>query len=148
MVFKQIGRLLLRVILFLVALILTVILAPLGILHFIFKHFWKRRFIGGLAVFGDLILAIAALIDRIANVLLQSLFNKTCIIEKGYRFGDKDDTISFVLGVNENKGTLTNFGIKLCALLSKFEKDHCKVTFNNKLIKYENVLYELLKDPE
>ena len=37
--------------------------------------------------------------------------------------GDKDDTISFVLGVNQNKGTLTNAGIKLCAFLSKLEKD-------------------------
>jgi len=43
----------------------------------------------------------------------------------GYEFGNKKDTISRVLGINEFDGTLTKSGDLLCRFLNLIEKDHC-----------------------
>ena len=68
---KQIGTVLLKFLLFLIAIFLVVLLSPWGIIEYIIKKIWKRRFIKGLGFIGDLILTMAISVDMIGNVILQ-----------------------------------------------------------------------------
>ena len=63
-------------------------------------------------------------LDRFGNREFRTLFNKVLILEKGYQFGNMDETISGVLGKNERDKTLTKTGLKLVWILDKLDKGH------------------------
>lgn len=65
-------------------------------------------------------------IDRFANREFRASWNKYLRTENGYPFGNEKETISSALGKNERMGTLTKTGRRLCWLLDKLDKDHCK----------------------
>lgn len=66
-------------------------------------------------------------LDRFGNREYRTLFNRILIKkESEYRFGDIRETISSVLGKNQEKGTLTRTGKILAFILNTLEKDHCK----------------------
>ena len=64
----------------------------------------------------------AITIDKLANREFRSLWNKTLITEKGYPFGNIEETISAVLGHNIQRKTLTKTGKVLVFILTK---KHC-----------------------
>jgi hypothetical protein len=68
--------------------------------------------------------SIALSIDQLGNVICQHLFNLTLIKKDGYKFGDMDQTISYVLGRNWVDGTLTQTGALLSRILNRLDKDH------------------------
>lgn len=71
------------------------------------------------------ILTIAISIDQLGNVMLGPLFNKLMIKKcSKYLFGDEDDTISYVLGVNKLHGNLTFIGKSLAWLLDTIDENH------------------------
>ena len=105
------------ILLFIIALILTVLLCPIGVLYSIFKMI--------LVFFARLLFLVAIGIDKIGNVVCADLFNDTLIKQDSkYKFGDVKDTISKVLGVNKRDDTLTKLGIFLANVLNWIEKDH------------------------
>jgi hypothetical protein len=63
-------------------------------------------------------------LDKFGNREFRTLFNKTLINNKGYRFGNINETISSVLGKNQLTGTLTCLGKVLVWILDKIENDH------------------------
>ena len=63
-------------------------------------------------------------LDKFGNREFRTLFNKTLINDKGYRFGNINETISSVLGKNQVTNTLTRCGKALVWLLDKFDKNH------------------------
>jgi len=63
-------------------------------------------------------------IDALGNVIGQHTFNKVLIESNGYKFGDRRDTISYVLGKNVKTNTLTTFGKLIGSTLNKLDKDH------------------------
>jgi len=63
-------------------------------------------------------------LDKFGNREFRTLFNKTLINDKGYKFGNINETISSVLGKNQLTGTLTNIGKILVWILDKIENDH------------------------
>jgi len=63
-------------------------------------------------------------LDKFVNREFRTLFNKTLINNKGYRFGNINETISSVLGKNQLTGTLTSLGKALVWILDKIENDH------------------------
>lgn len=63
-------------------------------------------------------------LDKFGNREFRTLFNKTLINDKGYRFGNINETISSVLGKNQLTGTLTYIGKILVWILDKIENDH------------------------
>lgn len=65
-------------------------------------------------------------IDIFGNRAFRSLWNSTLINKKGYRFGAWGETISSVLGKNQETNTLTRTGKTLAGLLDWLDKDHCK----------------------
>ena len=130
---KQLKKLLISLVLFLVAVILSVVLMPVWIIytlwmiiHRIFipdKHSSIEKAIWYLA---NTIRSVAVGIDQIWNVIGRDLFNKILITEKWYKFWNVQETISSVLWHNEKDRTLTKLGWWLVGVLDKIEKDHCK----------------------
>ena len=72
-------------------------------------------------------------IDVFANVEAQELFNDTLIKKGGYKFGNRQETISSVMGKNQRTNTLTKAGKTLRIILDFIDKDHCKNSINDAL---------------
>ena len=97
---------------------MSVILFPLGWLYSLFTFKLSIRKLSGYFK------AIAISIDQLGNVVMANLMNDTLIKDNGHKFGDPDETISMVLGLNKREKSLTNMGIKIADILNKIEKDH------------------------
>lgn len=94
-------------ILFLVAYLLYL---PLSLMNFFLV--WSKGY------FRDSALTL----DRLANREFRTLWNKTLILNDGYKFGNIEETISGVLGKNIKIKKLSNTGkILVCVLSEK----HC-----------------------
>jgi hypothetical protein len=103
-------------ILLIIALILSVVLLPVGLIFQIIVTFFK-----GINTY---LFTIAKSIDQLGNVVCADLFNYTMIKKNGYKFGNEDVTISHVLGINKKINTLTFTGKSLSWLLNAIDKDH------------------------
>jgi hypothetical protein len=69
-------------------------------------------------------LNIAISLDQLGGTLGGPLFNKILRKKGGHKFGNPDETISFVLGENKTTGHLTKFGKYIADLLNKIDPDH------------------------
>ena len=78
-------------------------------------------------------LKIAISIDQLGNVVGSVPFNFLFIKRDGVKFGGEDDTISYILGRNYHRGTLTRFGSFMARLLNKLERDHLDKAIESKI---------------
>lgn len=106
--------------LLLVAIVLTILTCPIGFVYGLL-HSLFTRFLGGL---GEYCLQIAISIDQLGNVIMQHLLNVLFIKKDGYQFGNRDETISSVIGKNQEKNTLSGFGKFINAILNFIDKNH------------------------
>lgn len=97
---------------------MSTILFPLGWLYSLFTFKLSIRKLSGYFK------AIAISIDQLGNVVMANLMNDTLIKDDGHKFGDPDETISMVLGLNKKEKSLTNIGINIADILNKIEKNH------------------------
>ena len=67
---------------------------------------------------------IAIAVDQLGNVVMSNLLNDILIKDYGYKFGDEDETISKVLGVNKANNTLLKTGKIVSSILNKIDKNH------------------------
>ena len=72
----------------------------------------------------------AIFVDILGNIICGTFFNLVLIKDSTYRFGERPETVSKVLGINEMNGTLTDLGKRIVWILDKIEKDHCKNAIN------------------
>jgi hypothetical protein len=101
-------------ILLLVAILLSIILFPIG---FIISMFYPNR--------KKYLYNIALGIDQLGNIVCAKLFNLTLIYSPSiHKFGNEDETISGVIGKNKRANTLTVLGRLLDKLLDTIDKDH------------------------
>lgn len=105
-------------VLLIIAVVLASILLPFGWLYTVVTFRAKPERLNSYAK------TIALSIDQLGNVVLSTLFNDIMITKEGYQFGNEDQTISAVLGVNKRKGTLLNIGKALSWILNVIDKDH------------------------
>jgi len=111
-------------ILLFIAIILAIVLFPIGWLYtFITFRAKPER----LNIY---VRTIALSIDQLGNVVLSNLFNDIMIKVGGYKFGNEDETISKVLGVNKYNKTLKFLGRLLAWILNKIDKDHVEKASN------------------
>lgn len=100
-----------------VAIVLTVLIAPFGILYGIIRSIYRRN----LKYFSKVLLRTAVALDQLGNVtcggLLDVIFTK-----EGHNFGLEDDTVSEVLAKNQHN--LTRFGRIISNLLEKVDPGH------------------------
>ena len=127
--------------LLLVALTLALVLLPLGLLWTI-GEIWFRFFVPsgnsaskkGLWYLGGIFRSVAIWIDQIGNSVCRDLFNRCLITSAGYKFGKVQETISSVLGKNQETWTLTLVGRAVVWVLDQLDKDHCResiITFTS-----------------
>ena len=107
----------------------------------IFLNF-KRRKIGN--VLDELVLyeldkAVSR--DQTGNVVHHTILNKHLIDSKGYKFGDKDETVSGVLGINEVLHYIENkkIGRWLVKKLNSIETNHCKISIDRNNIRWKDL---------
>jgi 8-oxo-dGTP diphosphatase len=98
---------------FLVAILLSFVLFPIG---FLFSMFYPKR--------GRYMFKIALGIDQLGNVVCARLFNFFLITKEGYQFGNEDETISSVLGKNKKQNTLRFLGKLLDLILDQIDRNH------------------------
>ena len=134
-------KLLHSLILLIVALALALVLLPLGLLWTI-GEIWFRFFVPsgnsaskkGLWYLGGIFRSVAIWIDQIGNSVCRDLFNRCLITSAGYKFGKVQETISSVLGKNQETWTLTLVGRAVVGVLDWIDKDHCResiITFTS-----------------
>ena len=111
-----------NIILLILSLLLAVVFFPVGWVHGLIT---LRLSISRLSHY---FLTIALSIDQLGNVILAPLFNQIMIKRNGYKFGDEDETISYVLGRNQITETLSKLGNLLANLLDFIDKNHCAKT--------------------
>lgn len=102
----------------------------------------KRRKIG--IVLDELVIheyEKAASRDQTGNVVHSTILNRFLIPPNGYKFGDKDETVSGVLGINEILRYIEEkpLGSKLVKLLNNIEKEHCYISIDENDIRWEQL---------
>jgi len=111
-----------NILLLLIAWLLKLVLFPFGVaLTLILLIFQPFTFFKNIFAW---VRQIAVSIDKLGNVVLQYPLNKWFITESGYKFGNYENTISYVLGYNKINGGLKYPGILLCAILNMLDKNH------------------------
>lgn len=106
--------------LFLISLLLFIVTVPFGLAYGLLHGLFKK----GITGIGEFLLKIAISIDQLGNVAMQHLLNLLWIKKTGYKFGNRDETISSALGRNNRLGTLTGLGRFIDAFLDFIDKDH------------------------
>lgn len=114
-----------KIILFITAILLGVILLPVGLLYsIVYRILYKTR---AKSTVSDYFYSCALAIDQLGNVFCSDLFNSTLIhLSATTPFGDADQTISAVLGYAEAENSLTSAGEMIANLLNTIDPDHCK----------------------
>jgi len=111
---------LIGILLFLVA---TILLITTGLFGFIYGLLQQLLTKGAKGI-GEYTLQIAISIDQLGNVIMQHLLNLLWIKKDGYLFGNRDETISSVIGKNKLLNTLTNFGRLMDKILDIIDTNH------------------------
>ena len=112
------------VLLFIIAVVLTILTVPLGILYGFIKCLLKFNFRALFRKTNKYFRLLAISIDQMGNVAMQDLFDDILIKKNGYKFGNIDETISSVLGKNERMNTLTKFGLIIVKILNFIDPNH------------------------
>jgi hypothetical protein len=126
------------IILFFVSILISIFTLPFGLVY----GFIHSLFSGGFKKLGDYFMEMAIVIDEQGNVVMQYLLNVLWI--KGankYHFGDRGETISSVLGKNEERETLSGFGKLIVKILDTIDPRH---SFNSisYLVHRENTIQD------
>lgn len=106
--------------LFLISIVLIIITGSLGFVYGFFHSLFTKGFSG----MGEYFLKISISIDQLGNVMMQHLLNLLWVKKGGYKFGNRDETISSALGRNNKLNTLTGFGKFIDKILNAIEQEH------------------------
>ena len=110
-------------ILLILATLLLLILTFVNVCIVLFKSI-KKEGLKGFKTVSGYFKNSALNLDVYAAKEFRAFWNATCQ-KDGYLFGQNDESISYVLGINQINGTLSFFGFVLCEILNIFEKNHC-----------------------
>jgi 8-oxo-dGTP diphosphatase len=109
-------------ILFCIATLLLVITAPLGFVYALIRQTCSSK-AKSLNIY---FIEMALVLDEVGNVTMQHLLNDILLVKHKhtYFFGNKDETISSVIGKNSLTNTLSPLGRALNSFLNFLDKDH------------------------
>lgn len=120
-------------VLFLLSIVLIFVLAPISITYTVLKSVWKMS-VQYFVLFSRLFYFAAYSVDRLGNVMCQFFFNDILIQKDGYKFGNPNETVSAVLGMNKKYKTLTKFGSYIVILLDFLDKNHVEKAAKQEII--------------
>ena len=115
-----------KIIVFIISIFLLWIISPLFIVYAFIKFIFNK----GLTYY---LYNTAISIDQLGNVIGAPIMN-LCLITKDskYPFGNPDQTISYVLGMNYKLNSLNKLGLLIVKILNKIDNQHVE-----KAVKYE-----------
>ena len=124
------------VILFIVSLILVGIVTAISFvvtpIYYIITFKWKNGSKQLNKWFGLMALSF----DQFGNVTCKKVLDLTMLNSKldylSMKFGEEDDTVSFVLAINEVRGSLSAFGKFIVKVLDLLDKNHIAKAIENK----------------
>ncbi len=113
---------LMSLVLFCIALLLVITTAPFGFLYALIRQTVSSK-AKSLNIY---FIEMALVLDEVGNVTMQHLLNDLLLIQKEhtYLFGNKNETISSVIGKNSLTNTLSPLGRALNSFLNFLDKDH------------------------
>ena len=114
-----------------VAIVLFVVVTPCALVWKIWASFKdenrKNKYVSkGIAFY---FLETATSFDQTGNTVFGGFFNWLFLNSEAkvkYLFGDKDETISEVLGWNKKLNSLNKHGLKMVKILDKLDVNHCE----------------------
>jgi 8-oxo-dGTP diphosphatase len=117
-------------VLLIIAIFLLYLLVPVTYLYMVIRTLVSRKPKKFLKLWAG---KTARSLDVLFNVIGADMLTDILIKEGGYKFGNKKETISSVIGKNDRMGTLTRAGRFLRWLLDRIEEEHCKDAINDEL---------------
>lgn len=120
-------------ILLIVSLILTSVVSVISVIvtpiYYIVTFKWRS----GVKQLDKWLYKMALSIDQFGNVSCGTTLKFLMTKGKRYNFGDEDDTVSYVLGRNKYRETLTAFGRFIVWVLNLLDKDHVEKAIKMKI---------------
>jgi hypothetical protein len=119
---REPHSILMSFLLFCVALLLVITTAPIGFVYALIRQTCSSK-AKSLNVY---FIEVALVLDEVGNVTMQHLLNDILLINdvQTYYFGNKNETISSVIGKNSITNTLSPLGRTLNSFLNFLDKDH------------------------
>jgi hypothetical protein len=108
--------------LFLIAIFLLSVTAPIGFIFALLQKLFTRK----IQSLRDYLLEVALVLDQAGNVIMQHFLNAVLLKKSpnAYLFGNKNETISSVIGKNSLTDSLTSMGQLLNGFLNAIDKNH------------------------
>lgn len=114
-----------NILLYIISFILRTIFVTIGIVYDIIQIFKTSHFDRSFKYVDQKYRKLAILVDQFGNAACPEFWNFALIKKESvHPFGNQDQTISAVLGLNYLAGTLTKTGLWLNNSLNFFWKDH------------------------
>ena len=119
---REPHSILMSFLLFCVALLLVITTAPIGFVYALIRQTCSSK-AKSLNVY---FIEVALVLDEVGNVTMQHLLNDILLMNdvQTYYFGNKNETISSVIGKNSITNTLSPLGRTLNSILNFLDKDH------------------------
>ena len=119
---REPHSILMSFLLFCVALLLVITTAPIGFVYALIRQTCSSK-AKSLNVY---FIEVALVLDEVGNVTMQHLLNDILLMNdvQTYYFGNKNETISSVIGKNSITNTLSPLGRTLNSFLNFLDKDH------------------------
>lgn len=121
---RRVGLVLLWIIIFIVAIIVLIAFAPPAFIVGVISKFFRKKVGTGFDELAVDLRGLNVAIDLLGNV---TVFNWLWFLFKtkeGYKFGSYRETISFVLKINHDAGTLRFFGRPLYNFINFLDRGH------------------------
>lgn len=131
-----------NILLYLFAIVLSIILLPIGLAFAFFKMMYRQQFKELPKRMAYKFLKMAEGVDVYGNIVCAELFNSTLITKEANQFfGNRKETISSVLGKNELTKTLTSTGTTINKILNFLDPGHTarNIDYNLKIKNNEQI---------
>lgn len=119
--------------LLIVSIVLAIIAIPISVVTNFIYSIVKFKFQTGINQLGAWMKSTALSIDQLGNVTCATVFNFIFIKKDGFKFGNPDLTISFVLGRNKYKQKLRFIGKLMVLILHLIERDHVEKAIEHQI---------------
>ena len=124
---KRLLNLLQWLLLFVIATVILIVFCPIAFIIGVISKFWRKTLGVGLDDFTENLSNVTYTLDLLGNV---TLFDWLWFIWKkreGYKFGQRGETISYVLWKNVKQKTITKTGNYLYNLINFFDNGHFEI---------------------
>jgi hypothetical protein len=119
--------------LFIVSLLITIPLTALALIFTPLSYILNLRLKKGINELGIFFRRLAISVDQFGNAATATLLDFFLIKKHGVKFGNEDDTVSYILGLNKNWNTLTRLGRFTVLVLHVIEKNHVEKAVKMKI---------------